>query len=477
MSGKKLRYRLLPFVAIIKRPHIWVLLVIWTLCLLSPKKGSGHELDSLLTVKHAAFFTELLSRKGYLPPIQTAANCITLPESKKLQAKGQILIRTPKHLYLYFAGTGWLYQLKQEKDSLLVFQRIDKTENINYNIDAVVFANGENLYNLGGYGFWKSNGTLRKFNFTDREWDVEPVDTEVHPPVNPFVSWFHPSSSTLVVPYTQELNTGIKRDESKVPTNNKTYRLDLRTHNWELLGEPGPKFMDITTVTNAGRLTTDNGYLVPFNDRVYWIDFISNQILVFENSSLAQTLLRVDSRYLHYYYHQKLYLLNTQNWRYDSVSINPGDFVATGHPVWNKSTNYLTVSLVTLVPALALLLTWYLLWRRKSPAPKTDQVAKKYLVNFTETELSLINLLLERSKDSRTASITDINYVLGIRDKNTGMQKKVRSDIINNCNEKYSYLSQQDGPLIQSIRSETDKRYFEYLISKEKAREAEKFLS
>lgn len=107
--------------------------------------------------------------------MQTAANCITLPESKKLQAKGQILIRTPKHLYLYFAGTGWLYQLKQEKDSLLVFQRIDKTENINYNIDAVVFANGENLYNLGGYGFWKSNGTLRKFNFTDHEWDVEPV--------------------------------------------------------------------------------------------------------------------------------------------------------------------------------------------------------------------------------------------------------------------------------------------------------------
>lgn len=409
--------------------------------------------------------------------MQTAANCITLPESKKLQAKGQILIRTPKHLYLYFAGTGWLYQLKQEKDSLLVFQRIDKTENINYNIDAVVFANGENLYNLGGYGFWKSNGTLRKFNFTDHEWDVEPVDTEIHPPANPFVSWFHPSSSTLVVPYTQELNTGIKRDESKVPTNNTTYRLDLRTHNWELLGEPGPKFMDITTVTNAGRLTTDNGYLVPFNDRVYWIDFISNQILVFENSSLAQTLLRVDSRYLHYYYHQKLYLLNTQNWRYDSVSINPGDFVATGHPVWNKSTNYLTISLVTVLPALALLLTWYLLWRRKSPAPKTDQVAKKYLVNFTETELSLINLLLERSKDSRTASITDINYVLGIRDKNTGMQKKVRSDIINNCNEKYSYLSQQDGPLIQSIRSETDKRYFEYLISKEKVREVEKFLS
>lgn len=477
MLREKQRYRLLSFSAIPKGLTLWLYISMGLLFLAYPKNGFSQEVDSVLTIKTSPFFTQMLSRKGYLAPIQTAANSITLPESKRLQAKGQILIKTPKQLYLYFAGTGWLYQLKQEKDSVLLFQRIDRTENINYNIDAVVFTNGENLYNLGGYGFWKSNGTLRKFNFTDREWDVEPVDTEVHPPGNPFLSWFHAGSSTLLVPYEQELNSGIKQDENPISITHKTYRLDLKTHNWEVLGETGLKFRDITAVAHAGRLTTDNGYLVPFNGLVYWVDFIHNQILVFDNSSLAQTLLRVDSHYLHYYDQQKLYLLNTQNWRYDSVSINPKDFVATGHPVWNTSTNYLSLSLIALLPALALLLTWYLVWRKKSHTPETDQVAKKYLVNFTETELSLINLLLERSRDNRTASITDINYVLGIKDKNTGMQKKVRSDIINSCNEKYSYLSQQDTPLIQSIRSETDKRYFEYLISKEKIREAEKFLS
>lgn len=436
MPGKEQKHRLLSFAAITRGLHTWLLLGMGALFLVLSQKGFCHEVDSLLSVKHSDFFTELLSRKVYLPPIQTAANSITLPESKKLQAKGQILIRTPKHLYLYFAGTGWLYQLKQEKDSLLVFQRVDKTENINYNIDAVVFSNGENLYNLGGYGFWKSNGTLRRFNFNDHEWDVEPVNTEVYPPVNPFVSWFHPGSSSLVVPYEQELNTGIRQDENKTPITPKTYRLDLLTHDWKLLGAPGAKFMDITAVANAGRLTTDNGYLVPFNDKVYWIDFTNNQILAFDNSSLAQTLLRIDSHFLHYYYRQKLYLLNTRNCQYDSVNIDPKDFVVTGHPVWNTPTNYLTLSLITLLPALALLLTWYLAWRKKSAVLKTEQVAKKYLVNFTETELSLIKLLVERSRDNRTASITDINYVLGIRDKNTGMQKKVRSDIINSANEK-----------------------------------------
>ena len=45
------------------------------------------------------------------------------------------------------------------------------------------------------------------------------------------------------------------------------------------------------------------------------------------------------------------------------------------------------------------------------------------------------------------------------------MQKKVRSDVMNNLNEKYAFVTHQKEPLVQSIRSESDKRYFEYLIN------------
>jgi hypothetical protein len=97
---------------------------------------------------------------------------------------------------------------------------------------------------------------------------------------------------------------------------------------------------------------------------------------------------------------------------------------------------------------------------------KTTQPSK---IHFSETESSLIKLLLDRSRKGLTATIDEINYVLGTKDKNTGMQKKVRSDVINSINEKYNYLKDESIFLIQSVRSETDKRYFEYLIQQEEA--------
>lgn len=72
--------------------------------------------------------------------------------------------------------------------------------------------------------------------------------------------------------------------------------------------------------------------------------------------------------------------------------------------------------------------------------------------------------------------ITDINYILGVKEKNTGLQKKVRSDVFNSINEKYRYITKQNDPLIQSIRSAMDKRYFEYFINPDQAKELEQLL-
>ncbi len=73
--------------------------------------------------------------------------------------------------------------------------------------------------------------------------------------------------------------------------------------------------------------------------------------------------------------------------------------------------------------------------------------------------------MIEKGKISQRAQINDVNYVLGLKHKKTGLQKKVRSDTFNNINEKFRYISKTDDPLIQSIRSDIDKRYFEYFIN------------
>ena len=102
---------------------------------------------------------------------------------------------------------------------------------------------------------------------------------------------------------------------------------------------------------------------------------------------------------------------------------------------------------------------------------------KKLDVSFNQTELSLIDLLIEKSLLGATATINDINYVLGIKDKNVGMQKKVRSDVINGINEKFKYATSQDIQLVMSVRSESDKRYFEYFMEKEQVKEVQKLIN
>jgi hypothetical protein len=94
------------------------------------------------------------------------------------------------------------------------------------------------------------------------------------------------------------------------------------------------------------------------------------------------------------------------------------------------------------------------------------KVLKTKTVNqaFTETEISLIQLLLNAYSAKQNVEISEINRVLGIKDKNVGLQKKVRSDVINAINDKYIFITQGEINLIGSVRKEDDKRFFEYFI-------------
>ena len=48
--------------------------------------------------------------------------------------------------------------------------------------------------------------------------------------------------------------------------------------------------------------------------------------------------------------------------------------------------------------------------------------------------------------------------------KNVGLQKKVRSDVINAINDKYIFINQGENNLIASVRKEDDKRFYEYFV-------------
>lgn len=436
----------------------------------------GQGPDSQLLVKKSQFLLDLSHRPSSFTLNDAPPNSIALVHSPKMMERGQQLLKSNNRLYIHFAGGGLLYQLQESKetDSILVFKRLDRNENDGYNFAAFLFANGDDIYNIGGYGFWKSNGTLRKFNKDDQEWDVAPVNEEIFLPGISSISWYDQQAGMLYIPYQQKINAGLTNKEQKSQLIKDVHVLNLKNFQWTLLGKINDKALDLLRNSNV-HTATNQGLLVATEDDVYLIDYKSNQISKIHDSSYAQSLSRLSNQYLRYYYQGKLYLYNTTTHHYDSLLVDQKAFVRTGIPVWEKNSTWIWIILGLAMVLLAGWLFYGYIRKKRKPLYMNEQ-GSQIKINFTETERSLIKLLLEKYKESNTATIHEINYVLGTKDKNMGMQKKVRSDVINSINEKYNYLSQDQTQLIQSFRSETDKRYFEYLIKKEQASKIEKWL-
>ena len=430
----------------------------------------GQEIiDSVIPIKRSRFFTDILKREGGI-------SCMRADYSDAyLKYKSPFLRELPveyltagNKLVLHFVRSGKLYRMEDRGDSLLYFVRMDQTVNNNYNNNSFLFFSQGEIYELGGYGFWKSNGLLRQFNRVDREWDIAPTNAEVHLGLvssTRYGAWRDPRGEFVYVPFQVPVNDGLDSLENGLKTIFRAQRLSVKTRSWEELGVVSDVAYSLLKNANWGSYTSDKGLLLGYIKGLYFLDFVNNRISFYSDPSLVQTLLRLQS-FTHSYYHKGwVYNLNPLTYKYDSVALNLAVFKPIGEKIWYTPFPY---DVVIGGMLFLLLIGAIIVYRSRKIKQSGRSAVLAPLANahpFTETEQSLLQLLLGRSDEGLTANIADINYVLGVKDKTPGMQKKVRSDVINNINEKYAFVTHQKEPLVQSIRSESDKRYFEYLIN------------
>lgn len=431
-----------------------------------------EQVDSVVTTKRTSFFTDILNRKGGIHCFLGANSDHYLSyRSPFLRALPIEFLSTPDGVFLHFGRSGKLYLMEDKGDSLLYFNRQDRTINYNYNIGSILFNTKRDIYEFGGYGFWKSNGLLRQYNFSDREWDIVPVDLEIHTPlvaVSRMGAWIDTSGSFVYVPYQIIINDGLSSVDNGVKIDPTSYRLDIGQRKWENLGVASNVALGLLKTSNWTGYSNHRGFFLGFTKGIYFFDFVGNRILFYSDPNLVQSLLRMQANMLSYFHNGWVYSLNPVTYKYDSLRLDPILFKETGDAIWVRPVPYRLWA--GILVGILLIGVGGLLYRRQQRKATTADAAVQRsfagtLRPFTETEQALLQLLLNRSDKGLTATITDINYVLGVKDKSPGMQKKVRSDVMNNLNEKYVFVTRQKEPLIQSIRSESDKRYFEYLIN------------
>ena len=210
------------------------------------------------------------------------------------------------------------------------------------------------------------------------------------------------------------------------------------------------------------------------------MNYITNKIYKSKEADVNQFLLR-NSQNTPIFYHQgTIYIYNENEQSFKTWELDLHDFVELDYPLWTIDYRmyYLVFGIVMLI---AIAILSYFLLKRKIKSRlqnaqlkmlKTDSIQQA----FAGVELTLIELLLEENKKGNKVEIHQMNHVLGIKDKNIGLQKKVRSDVINSVNDKYQFITQGNVLLISSVRKIDDKRFFEYFITETEINNIQKII-
>ena len=456
-------------------------ILFFTLVFILRANATLLELPEQFKISNNAFLDKIMSLPGLETKIFLSKQNEIIPmEGTIFKMNGQELIKTNEALYILISQSGVIYQLEDKADSIYTFHRIDATININYNIASNNFVWDKHIYSYGGYGFWKLNGHLRAFNFLDKEWDIAPADKEI---ISNGYNWFSKSEGRVYVPFQSIVNAGIAGPESisgiKIYD---SYYLDLASKKWTKLGSlnNNTRKLIIDNINN-NLFTLDSGFIYTNQDVAYYFNFLSNKIYKSKNSELNQFFIRRAQSHDIFFYKDTIFSFSpeTQSFATKKLSLNYY-FDVLSFPIWGLDDNYFYI--VAFIIFILTVLGFSIWLFNRSVNKKLEQSQLKILKSkstnqaFVGSEVALISLLVKNSKKGMNVEIADINHVLGIKDKNVGLQKKVRSDMINAINEKYEFITQSEITLISSVRKEDDKRFYEYFVVPTEVKAAQKLI-
>jgi preprotein translocase subunit SecE len=247
--------------------------------------------------------------------------------------------------------------------------------------------------------------------------------------------------------------------------------LDLKNQKWVKMGTLENDMIDLVKNDFASGefLSYKNGYLHRVNEDTYLFDLIHNKIYKCKNANLNQFLIRRASTENMFIDGDKIYSYNYETKSFISFPLVLSDFELLRTNIWGNESQLYNIFLIAIVIVIILVFSIWLfnkLVKRKLEFAQLN-ILKNKTVNqaFSQVEVALINLLLTANLKQEYVEINKINQVLGIKDKNLGLQKKVRSDVMKSINEKYEFITSANIPLIGSARKEDDKRFFEYFIT------------
>jgi hypothetical protein len=188
------------------------------------------------------------------------------PEIKNIPMRELEAVISDGIVYFLYPGGGLLFEYRNN-----TITRIDESFPHRNQFSGHFFIYKNAPYLLGGYGYWKSNSLLTKFNFQTKEWDYIETRGQV-PEMGINAGSFVIENDVLYVfDFYQK-----RRDEDI--KNNNTYEFNLSSLKWEKKGSLNRLFYD-----NMNRKVL--GITIPFgSEKVLQKNLDSKNLVVIEPS-------------------------------------------------------------------------------------------------------------------------------------------------------------------------------------------------
>ena len=201
-----------------------------------------------------------------------------IPKSLNVPLNTLIPLKHNSQTYLLYPGGGLLYSFSNGS-----INRIDRSFPHRNQYGAYFFSYKENIYLIGGYGYWQTKSIITKFNFNSGDWEI--VNAVGQKPMGlDQGTYFILENKLYVFDFiSREINT------QKEARNKNLYVLDLENFNWKKLGVINNEIKPINQVKGFKRFfKSDNKLIFSYSNspKFFVLDVENNSFQSFKDEML-----------------------------------------------------------------------------------------------------------------------------------------------------------------------------------------------
>jgi hypothetical protein len=432
-----------------------------------------------------------------------------------------VLVKTGRKISFILEGTHRVYRPDPDRRGKL--ERWDNTIFTGDNFGTMVFTRKDTICQYGGAGYWRHRNFITWYNEPSKGWEFLQGEMGVENIRTPYQ--YDSSLDALIVLGSQYINY----EERKASYRNSVYRYDFPTRQWSETGtlrnsvpghaEPIPDG-DIIAATKYGTLVRQGpgfilidlagnriGQLSPaFNAALLQVmgdgvrDDASRPLIIHLKDTLhvirerdrktEHLRLRLSTSDLKAFLPQAVYRqVDTARWITILLFLLPlsaiGIFIfrrmrAGKAPDHEEQTDVLAQTAGTqeetvpkkengIVPADSDVLP------RDQPSINPSALSI-FRNSLPSADWKLFTSLIRSSADGSTMDADQINYILGVSQKNPMIQKSNRSLAVTRINRSFMQCTGHTAELIQRKRDDIERRTYNYFIEKGLAMEVQRNL-